>query len=165
MDFSEAFPVPDYPVTPRKHLMAPVLWYGGKGNALAKLLPLIPYGQFYCEPFGGAGTILLNREPSPVELLNDLHGDLINLYRHIQAKDEDLIYRLKWTLYSRDEFRKALKILKDPEALPLDRAWAMFVATNQGFSGIYKTEGNWSRAVMASNRGMAKTTSNQSIAR
>lgn len=153
----DAFPVPSYPGVHRKRLMAPLSWFGGKGKMLAKLLPLIPYGRLYCEPFGGAGSILLNREPSPVELLNDLHGNLINLYRHIQDKDQDLIYRLKWTLYSRDEFRKAIGILQDPEALPLDRAWAMFVATNQGFSGTFKSEGNWGRSVTASNRGMAQT--------
>jgi DNA adenine methylase len=39
----------------------------------------------YIEVFGGAGWILLSREKhAPLEVFNDLDGNLINLYRCIQ---------------------------------------------------------------------------------
>jgi DNA adenine methylase len=141
-------------------IMAPVQWYGGKGNLARKIAPLIPQGKVYCEPYAGAASVLFHRDPAPVEILNDLNRDLVNLFRHLQDPENfrALQHRLTWTLYSLEEFRLALTILKDPDSSPADRAWAFFTAQNQGFSGCANTEGQWSR-VFVSNRGMAGTCS------
>lgn len=120
---------------------APVRWYGGKGRMLAKLLPVVPEGGApYCEPYCGAASLFWRRPPAPVEVLNDLNGDLVNLFRCIQdlALFEDLKHRLTWTLYSRAEFVRALEILASDEAAGVTRAWAFFVAQNQGFAGPRK---------------------------
>jgi len=139
-------------------VMAPVGWYGGKGNLAKKLLPLIPQGKVYVEPYAGAASVLFHRQPAPVEVLNDLNRDLVNLFRHLQDPEcfAVLQHRLTWTLYSLEEFRLALEILGDPESAAADRAWAFFTAQNQGFSGEAKTPGQWSRA-FTSKRNMADT--------
>jgi hypothetical protein len=36
--------------------------------------------QTYIETFGGSGAILFAKEPSPVEVYNDLYSDLVTLY-------------------------------------------------------------------------------------
>lgn len=36
-------------------VMAPIMWYGGKGNMVKKLMPLLPEGKVYVEPYCGAG--------------------------------------------------------------------------------------------------------------
>jgi DNA adenine methylase len=138
----------------RYSLRAPVQWYGGKGNMVAKLLPLIPETHLYCEPYGGAGSLLFAREPAPVEVYNDLCGGLVNLFRTLQdpRRFKRLQHRLHHTLYSREEFCLALDTLKDPVASPDDRAWAFFVAQNQGFSGKANSEGYWGRT-FTSDRG------------
>jgi len=42
----------------KERLRAPVQWFGGKGNTLDKLLPLIPQGgRPYCEPYAGAASV------------------------------------------------------------------------------------------------------------
>jgi DNA adenine methylase len=140
---------------------APVQWYGGKGNMLAKLLPLVPAGGHpYCEPYCGAASLFWSRQPAQVEVLNDLNGDLVGLFRCLQdrATFDELKHRLTWTLYSRAEFARALEIQSSDEADPIDRAWAFFVAQNQGFSGGgAKTIGNWGRN-FTSDGGMAAVT-------
>lgn len=124
-----------------------VRWYGGKGNMVAKLLPLIPKSRVYVEPYGGAASILLNRPVAPVEVYNDLDGRLTNLMRVLQSRDQfrDLLHRLKHAPYSRAEFVRAID-MQDADD-PVDRAWAFFVQLNQGFSGVTTnvTKGNWSR--------------------
>lgn len=62
-----------------------------------------------------------------------------------------------WTPYARAEFARALDILKSDEQDPVTRAWAFFVAKNQGFSGHSVNAGEWSR-VFVSSRCMADTT-------
>lgn len=141
-------------------LRAPVNWYGGKGNMIAKLLPLVPEGgRPYCEPYMGAASLFFARDPAPVEVLNDLDGDLVNLFRCLQNKEtfEELRHRLMWTPYARAEFARAMDILNSDEQDPVMRAWAFFVAKNQGTSGISRTIGNWSRS-FSSTCGMAENT-------
>lgn len=131
-----------------ERLRAPFRWFGGKGHMLAKLLPLIPAaGRPYCEPYAGAASVFWSRDPAPVEVLNDLDDRIVNLFRVLQDREQfdDLKHRIMWTPYARAEFGRALDILRHGSDDPVERAWAFFVAQNQGFSGVAKTVGNWSR--------------------
>lgn len=130
----------------------PVCWYGGKGNFLGRLKPLVPHAMIYCEPFGGAASLLFAREPDPIEVYNDLDGRLINLFRAIQdaARFRRLRRRLHWTLYSRAEFELALEVMRLDErglADPDDLAWATFIAFNWAHASNPRSPGNWARSV------------------
>lgn len=138
-----------------------VPWAGGKGKFLNRIIPYIPYTKIYCEPYGGAGSVLMNLEPRPVEVYNDVDHRLINLFQVLQDPEafERLCHRLYFTPYSRDEFRKALTIIHDPDADREDLAWAFFAGMSQGFGGwIPQNQGSWGRS-FGSTRGMASTTS------
>jgi len=129
-------------------LRAPFMYYGGKGNMLGKLLPLVPPGgKPYCEPYCGAASLFFAREPAPVEVLNDLNEEIVNFFRCIQDKEkfEELKHRIYWTLYSRAEFEKAINIGKDAD--DVTRAWATFVKLNQSMPHTTEclTVGDWSR--------------------
>lgn len=42
--------------------------------------------------------MLFHKEPSPFEVFNDFNADLVNLYRCIRDKPEELVRRLAYTL-------------------------------------------------------------------
>jgi len=135
-----------------------VQWFGGKGNLCRTIAKYLPHGRVYCEPYGGAASMLFWIKPRPVEVYNDLDDRLINLCRVLQnaEKSEALISRLELTLYSRAEFAKALDIMHGKIGDDVNRAWAFFVVQNQGVSmDVCKTPGDWSRAFVES-RGMAR---------
>lgn len=121
---------------------------------LDDLLPLIPYDDLFVDVFGGGGSVLLNRHASPVEVYNDLDSNLVNLFRVIQHPSDhiELERRLRSTLYSKEEFVKAIHII-DGTSEPADhieQAWAMFVNMNQSVVGrVRHTQGNWSRAAIS----------------
>ena len=50
--------------------------------------------MIYVEVFGGGGSILLNKERSAREILNDKNGNLINLYRVVREHPNELNDRL-----------------------------------------------------------------------
>ena len=99
-------------------LTGPVRWYGGKASLVGWLGPLVPQGRVYVEPFGGAASLLCSRPPAPVEVYNDVHGDLVNLFRCLQSRElfEDLAAKLDATLYSRSEYLGAIDVLGDLRA-------------------------------------------------
>lgn len=131
---------------------APFQWFGGKGNLYREIIPYIPKTKVYAEPYCGAASIFWHLSPRPVEVLNDLNWEIVNLFRILQDKKsfDELSHRIIWTPYSVEEFDRALSLRKDKTADPITKAWAFYVALNQGFSGTAKTRGNWSRVFISS---------------
>lgn len=74
---------------------------------LGRLLPLIPPHHTYVEVFGGGAALLFNKEPSPVEVYNDIDGNLVNFFRVLRdpEKFQRFYQLLQLTPYSREEFR------------------------------------------------------------
>ncbi|MBF0192824.1 MAG: DNA adenine methylase, partial [Magnetococcales bacterium] len=62
----------------------------------------------YIEPFAGAAWILFRKRPSSCEVLNDINGDIINLYRIVRCHWEAFVESLQWVLSSREEFDRFL---------------------------------------------------------
>jgi len=60
-----------------KRLRSPIVWLGGKGHMIAKILPLLPPHKTYVEPWGGGASILIAKPPSEIEIYNDLDSDLV----------------------------------------------------------------------------------------
>lgn len=90
-------------------------WMGGKSRLADQILPMFPEHTCYVETFAGAGALFFKKQPSKVEVLNDLNGELVNLYRVIQNHLEEFMRQFKWALSSRQifEWEKA----KKPETL------------------------------------------------
>lgn len=89
-----------------------VPWLGGKRRLAKQIIPLIPEHTCYCEPFAGGAAVFFHRpNASKVEVLNDINGELTNLYRVIQHHLEEFVRQFKWALSSRQvfEWHKAVK--------------------------------------------------------
>lgn len=131
-------------------------WYGGKFSHLDWLLPLLPACHHYCEPFGGSGAVLLNREPSPVETLNDIDGEVVNFFRLLRENKDGLVEAIALTPFSREEF----VIACEPPARPisnLERARRFFVRARQVRTGLAQTAslGRWANCKNTSRAGMS----------
>ena len=69
----------------------------------------------YVEAFAGGAQVFFHKEPSKVEVLNDLDGEIVNFYRVCQQHYEELLRYFRFALVSREWF----DLLKatDPETL------------------------------------------------
>ena len=92
-----------------------VPWIGGKRRLARVLLPMFPAHVCYVEPFCGAAALFFRKAPSSVEVLNDTHGELINLYRVVKHHFEEFLRQFKWALTSRQIFEWHTRI--DPATL------------------------------------------------
>jgi DNA adenine methylase len=122
-----------------------------------KLLSLIPPHKIYVEPYGGAAYLLINKEPSPVEIYNDVHSGLVALFRVLRDKEKfDRFYNLlQLTPYSEEEFYHC-KLAWQEEADEVEKAYKFFVCTRMSFNSKGRT---FAYSHSASVRGMAKATS------
>lgn len=137
----------DLPVKPLRSQSGPVAWFGGKGHVSGWVAAHLPEHQTYVEPYGGAGSVLFTKAPAPIEVWNDLHGDLANLFRVLRDDPDELERRVTLTLHSRAEYEQAVDVLNDQSVTDRHaRAVAFFVGMNQGFGGTYPTRGRWAKS-------------------
>lgn len=81
-------------------------WLGGKRRLANQLLPLFPQHDCYVEVFcGGAALYFLRQAPAPVEVINDINGELVNLYRVVQNHLEEFVRQFKYAISSRQVFK------------------------------------------------------------
>jgi len=86
----------------------PVLRYhGGKWNLAPWIISHFPKHRIYVEPFGGAMSVLLRKQPSEQEIYNDLDMEIVNLFRVLQDQKafEELRHKITYTPFSREEFK------------------------------------------------------------
>lgn len=82
---------------------------GGKTRMLKHLLPMIdgiPH-KVYVEPFCGGAAVLVAKTPSEHEVINDIDGDLINLYKQIKHHLPAVVRELRMMVESRQLFYEA----------------------------------------------------------
>ncbi len=115
-------------------MKTPLSYYGGKQQLASRIIKLIPNHQIYVEPFLGGGAVFWAKDPSTVEVINDINGELINFYEILKRDFTDLQTRIKISLHSRDLHHKATVINNNPDMFSrLDRAWAVWVLSAQSF--------------------------------
>jgi DNA adenine methylase len=130
-------------------------WYGGKYSHLDWLLPLLPEATHYCEPFGGSAAVLINRNPSPVETYNDIHGDVVNFFRVLREQKDVLVEAIGLTPFSREEFK--LAISNEEGISDLERARRFYILARQVRTGLAQkaSSGRWAHCLLTSRAGMA----------
>lgn len=131
-------------------------WYGGKFSHLDWLLPLLPGCHHYCEPFAGSAAVLLNRAPAPVETYNDLDGEVVNFFRVLRDRKDQLIEAIGLTPFAREEFCLAVSPAAEPPS-DLERARRFFVRARQVRTGLAQTAslGRWANCKNTSRAGMS----------
>ena len=82
-----------------------VPWIGGKRRLVDLLLKRFPPHSCYVEVFAGGAAVFFARAPADVEVLNDVNGDLVNLYRVVTHHLEEFVRQFKWALSSRQVFK------------------------------------------------------------
>lgn len=107
----------------------PILRYhGGKFKLADWIISHFPRHRIYVEPFGGAGLVLLSKSRSYQDVFNDLDGEIVNLFRVVRDRGDEIVRALELTPFARDEFRTAYEPAEDP----IERARRLVVRSFMG---------------------------------
>lgn len=111
-----------------------VPWVGGKRRLAQHILPLFPEHTCYVEAFAGAAALFFMKAPAKAEVLNDVNGDLIRLYRVVQHHLDEFIRQYRWALTSREMYAWLNNTPTDT-LTDIQRAARFFYLQKCGFGG------------------------------
>lgn len=133
----------------------PVLkYYGSKFRIADWIISHFPQHRHYVEPFGGAANVLLVKEPSRLETYNDLDKGLVNFFRVLRQRPDDLIRVINLTPWSRSEYEFCLF---EPDSQdPIENArrlyfrlWMCFQGTLKAHKGNFRRHKSGKRSVVS----------------
>src|SRR5258708_28092876 len=98
-------------------MAGPLSYIGGKNRLAKRVIEIFPEHTTYVEAFAGGAQVFFRKEPSKVEVLNDLDGEIVNFYRVCQQHQDELLPYFPSVLVS----RTWLDLLRAPHpAIPPD---------------------------------------------
>jgi DNA adenine methylase len=101
---------------------------------LKHILPIIREHAHvcYCEPFAGGMAVLLAKERSKVEVVNDINGTLVALYRNLQFHLPAILTEINWLFSSRQNLKD---FLAQPGLTEIQRASRFLLVNRTSFAG------------------------------
>lgn len=108
----------------------PILRYHGGKWILAKwIISHFPAHRIYVEPYGGGGSVLIQKPRSYAEVYNDLDGEVVNLFRVVRDRGKELAEAISATPFARDEFAQSYT----PTSDQLEQARRTMIRSFMGF--------------------------------
>lgn len=95
----------------------PVLRYpGGKFRIAKWIVSHFPQHDFYVEPYGGGGSVLMQKPEARGEIYNDIYGDAVNVFRVLRDPEQaaELERLIRLTPCSYEEYKFAYELCEDP---------------------------------------------------
>ncbi len=86
---------------------AVIKYPGAKWSLAPWITSFFPPHRSYLEPFFGSGGVFFNKPRSGIETINDLDGDVINLFEQIRRDPEKLANEIYWIPYGRQVYDAA----------------------------------------------------------
>lgn len=80
---------------------------GSKWRIADWIISHFPDHHSYLEPFLGSGAVLFRKSRSHIETVNDLDGNVVNLFHWIKEDPEKLAHEIYWIPYARQVYDDA----------------------------------------------------------
>ncbi|WP_096635838.1 DNA adenine methylase [Clostridium cochlearium] len=115
-------------------LKPPICRMGGKSKLRKTIIAMIPEHTCYVELFFGAGWVYFGKEPSKVEVINDIDKELINLFKMIKYHAPEIERQLQYEFSGRDIFEE-YKNVEVGYLTEIHRAVRFLYLITQSFGG------------------------------
>lgn len=112
-------------------------YYGGKYILSRKLVPMLHRHTRYVEVFFGGGSMFFRKDKAKINILNDLHNDVINLYISVAEDFNEFKRYAKHILLSRtlhENYRKHIHENKSFDIPDVKRAAMYFFVLKTAFN-------------------------------
>ena len=87
-----------------KRQSAALRYPGSKWSLAQEIVCLFGEHYHYVEPYFGSGAVFFSKPVSPHELINDVNRLVVNFFRVLRDRTDELLFALESTPWSRDEY-------------------------------------------------------------
>ena len=120
--------------------MKSILKYpGAKWRIADWIISHFPPHKVYLEPFFGSGACFFNKVPAYIETINDLDGDIVNLFKVCREHPQELAQLINLTPFARDEFQNCYERSDNP----IEQARRTIVRYHQSFGTSNSSKNSW----------------------
>lgn len=118
----------------------PALRYpGAKWDLAPWIIGRFPPHAHYIDPYFGSGAVFFSKVPSRHEVVNDLDGDVVNLFQVVRERGEELAELIDLTPYSREEYYRSYESAADP----IEKARRFLVRSGQAHGFNVTSRSGW----------------------
>lgn len=127
---------------------------GAKWRIAEWIISKMPEHHSYVEPYFGSGAVFFRKQPSHIETINDIDGDIVNLFDCIRVDAEKLALLIMNTPYSREEYYRAVLKVKT-ETDNFERARCYLIQHWQGHGFRTYCSSGWKNDINGRERAYA----------
>ena len=122
---------------------SPFSYFGAKLRLAKTIISKLPPHTAWVEVFCGSAAITCAKEPAPIDVINDLDGEVVNVFKQLRDNPKQLLDLITLTPYSREEWNKAKTPLKDDS--DVERARKFLISAMMSVNGtLGRTTGGFS---------------------
>jgi DNA adenine methylase len=115
-------------------------WAGGKNRVVSEIVSLFPKDykeRRYHEPFIGGGAVFFNLKPRK-GTINDLNSHLINFYKIIKDKPEELIEETYRNSYNKETYYELREKFNNQRLTSVEDASIFLYLNKTGYNGLFR---------------------------
>jgi DNA adenine methylase len=118
-----------------KKIKPPFGYFGSKNKIALQICKNLPPHNCWVEAFCGSSAVTLSKSPAPIEVINDLDDEIVNLFKQLRKNHGELTRAISLTPYARQELTNARK--KTKKINNLERARRFLVSAMMAVNGIF----------------------------
>jgi DNA adenine methylase len=117
---------------------SPFGYFGSKQRLANHIAQILPPHNAWVEAFCGSAAVTMAKKPAAIEIVNDADSQIVNVFRQLRERPDDLLHLLQLTPYARQEFEESYKQTADDE---LEQARTFLVASMMTVNGAIGSNG------------------------
>lgn len=121
-----------------KKVNPPFGYFGSKNKIALKLCKKLPPHNCWVEAFCGSAALTLAKSPAPIEVINDIDNEIVNLFNQLRNHYDELCEQIKFTPYAEQELINAR--IENNDDTELERARKFLVQSMMAINGVFGKE-------------------------
>lgn len=128
-------------------------YFGSKHKLALPMLKYLPPHNAWVDAFCGSAALTLAKSPAPIEVINDINGEIINFFQQLRNHPEKIYSMLDFTPYAREELNRSRK--NGGRISQIERARRFIISSMMSINGIFGDhKGGFSYSNSYARRGM-----------
>ncbi|PLX09475.1 MAG: hypothetical protein C0596_02770 [Marinilabiliales bacterium] len=118
-----------------KKVNTPFGYFGSKNKLALQLCENLPPHYCWVEAFCGSASLTLAKSPAPIEIINDIDGEIVNLFKQLRKNSDKLIEQITLTPYANQELLEAR--ISNAEDDETEKARKFLVQSMMAINGVF----------------------------